>query len=103
MKFIRSFLGVFSRMTVGRQLFTAFTMTLVLTAAVGGVAITSMARVEAETVSLSAKWLSGVGQLADLRVALLEVRDSEVKLSRASDSGYVSDYLEKMDGASAIV
>jgi methyl-accepting chemotaxis protein len=94
---------VVSRMSVGRQLYTAFALTLVLTGAVGAVAITSMARVESQTVALSAKWLTGVGQLADLRVALLEVRDSEVKLSRASDAGYVSDYLEKMETAGAAV
>jgi methyl-accepting chemotaxis protein len=103
MKLIRFFSSIARRMTVGRQLFTAFAVTLVLTGAVGVVAISSMARVESQTVALSAKWLAGVGQLADLRIALLEVRDSEVKLSRATDAGYVSDYLEKMDAAAATV
>jgi methyl-accepting chemotaxis protein len=103
MKLIRFFSSIARRMTVGRQLFTAFAVTLVLTGAVGVVAISSMARVESQTAALSAKWLAGVGQLADLRIALLEVRDSEIKLSRATDAGYVSDYLEKMDAAAATV
>jgi methyl-accepting chemotaxis protein len=90
-------------MTVGRQLYSAFAATLIVSGAVSAVGITSMQSVERATRGLEAKWLTGVGILAQMRAALIEARDAEIKLAHATDAGYVSDYIDKTEAASSTV
>jgi methyl-accepting chemotaxis protein len=87
------------RMAVGHQLYAAFSLILVLTALVGVVALTGLARVDAQAAGLANKWLQGVGLLADIRVAMVDARDYEVKHSRTADSSYHSEYEEKIGAA----
>ena len=89
-----------ARVSVGRQLYAAFSLVLVLTAVVGGVALNGLARVDAQAAGLADKWLRGVGLLADMRNALVEAREFEIKHSRTADASYHSEYEEKI-GASA--
>ena len=84
------------RMAVGHQLFAAFTTVLVLTALVGGVALTGLARVEAQAGALAGKSLQGAGLLADIRSAMIEARDYEVKHSRTADTSYHAEYEAKL-------
>jgi len=90
-------------MTVGSQLYAAFAVTLIVSGSVSAVGITSMQRVERATSVLEAKWLTGVGILAQMRAALLEARDAEIKLAHGADAGYVSDYIEKTETSSNTV
>ena len=57
--------------TVGRQLDAAFAVTLIVSGAVSAVGVTSMRRFEQATTALEAKWLAGVGTLAQIKGALL--------------------------------
>ncbi|HWH80930.1 MAG TPA: methyl-accepting chemotaxis protein [Burkholderiaceae bacterium] len=95
--------GRLARMGVGRQLYAAFTLSLVLTAAVGALALDGLARVDAQSAALADKWLRGVGLLADIRNALVEVRDNEVKHGRTGDSSYHAEYEEKIGASSKLV
>jgi methyl-accepting chemotaxis protein len=85
-----------SRLTVGRQLFTAFTAILVLTTALGGTALLGLRSVDGEAVALSEKWLKGVGDLSELRAQMVASREYEVKHSRTDDSSYHAEYEDKM-------
>ncbi len=88
--------GVFERMTVRQQLYTAFFAVLVVTAIQGGVALNGLIRVEQQSEALANKWLQGVGHLSRLRAAATETRDLEIKHSRTSDKSYQSEYEEKI-------
>jgi methyl-accepting chemotaxis protein len=92
-------LGLLDRMPVGRQLMAAFSLLLLLFAAVGGVALFGMVQVDGQANQLSDKWLRGVGTLSQARAALVEARDYEIKHSRTGDRSYQSEYEEKMDAA----
>ena len=87
------------RMAVGHQLYAAFSLILVLTALVGGLALNGLTRVDAEAERLANKWLQGVGLLADIRVALVEAREYEIKHGRTADKSYHSEYEEKITAA----
>ena len=91
--------NAFGRMAVRRQLTAAFSIILLLTALVGGVAFNGLSRVNAQAEALATKWLQGVGFLAELRVGLVDAREYEIKHSRTADSSYHSEYEEKL-GAS---
>jgi methyl-accepting chemotaxis protein len=88
-----------ARLRVGQQLGAAFAVVLLLTLALGAVAVLALQRVEAGATDLSARWLAGVGELAAARTSLLELRDLEVKHSRTADKSYHSDYEEKIAAA----
>jgi methyl-accepting chemotaxis protein len=88
------------RLSVGQQLFGSFALVLLLCAALGGVALFSLERVDAQAKLLANKWLQGVGELAKTRAAALEVREFEVKHSRAEDRSYHAEYEEKINEAS---
>ena len=75
-----------ARVAIGRQLYAAFALVLVLTAVVGGVALNGLSRVDAQAASLADKWLRGVGLLAEIRNALVDVRELEIKHSRSADA-----------------
>ena len=88
-----------SRLTVGRQLFTAFAAILMLTTALGGTALLGLRSVDGEALALSEKWLKGVGDLSDARALMVATREYEVKHSRNSDESYFSEYEDKMSSA----
>ena len=84
------------RLAVGTQLVAGFGIVLVLTCALGGVAIMGLWKVNSQASTLEQRWLHGVGQLAKMRNALSESRGAEVKHSRTDDKSYHSEYEEKM-------
>ena len=88
---------------VGRQLYAAFSLVLLLTALVGGLALNGLSRVDAQAASLADKWLHGVGLLAEIRGALVDAREFEVKHSRTADTSYHSEYEEKIGTAAKAV
>jgi methyl-accepting chemotaxis protein len=90
------------RMRVAHQLRAAFTLIIVLTAMVGGVALFELSRVHAQAEALAGKWLVGAGQLSDVRAAFVEAREFEVKHSRSADRSYQSEYQEKIDHAAKL-
>jgi len=96
MKILSRLRDTFGRMAVRQQLTVAFSIILLLTATVGGVALNGLSRVDAQAEALASKWLRGVGFLAELRVALVDVREHEIKHSRTADSSYHSEYEEKI-------
>ena len=91
--------GWLDRMSVGRQLFAAFAVVLLLTTAVGGTGLIGLRSVDQETVALSEKWLKGVGDLSDARALVIETREFEVKHSRTDDKSYHAEYEDKMSAA----
>ena len=90
-------------MSVRGQLFAAFGLLIALTGVVGGVALAGLGSVDRQADALATRWLRGVGLLADVRSALVEARDHEVKLSRTADASYVAEYEEKMLAAAKSV
>ncbi|MCX7228415.1 MAG: MCP four helix bundle domain-containing protein [Burkholderiales bacterium] len=84
------------RLSVGRQLAIAFAAVLLLTAVVGAVSLDSLRRVQAQADALAAKWLQGVGHVAQARAAVLDMRDFEVRHSRSTDRSYHAEYEAKM-------
>ena len=92
-------LAALGRMSVGRQMYTAFAVVLVMMAALGGVALQALVQEDQRATELSAKWLHGVGLLAEARLAVLEARETEVKHSRTSDRSYHSEYEDKIAAA----
>ncbi len=95
--------GALGRMPVGRQLYGAFALLIVLTAVLGGVALVGLQRVEAQAAALAGKWLVGVGHLADTRALIVEARELEVKHSRTTDKSYHSEYEQKLGDAAKAV
>ena len=99
MKIFSRLRGALGHMAVRHQLTAAFSIILLLTALVGGVAFTGLSRVNAQADALATKWLQGVGLLAELRVGLVDAREYEIKHSRTADSSYHSEYEEKITAA----
>jgi methyl-accepting chemotaxis protein len=85
-----------SRVSVAGQLATAFTAVLLLTTGLGAFALWALAHENDRASELSSKWLAGVGHLADMRAALVEVREMEVKHSRSEDASYQREYEDKL-------
>jgi methyl-accepting chemotaxis protein len=88
--------GAVTRMSVGLQLGAAFGLLLLLAAAVGGTALLALARVDQRAAQLESKWLAGVGLSAELRGALVAMREMEVKHSRTEDKSYHTEYEDKI-------
>ena len=88
--------AAFDRLRVSQQLFSAFAILLGLTLVLGGVAQHSLSRVDGQAVELADKWLIGVGHLSELRVAIGESREFEVKHGKTEDRSYHSEYEDKM-------
>ena len=89
-----------SGLSVARQIVLAFGTVLALMALSGFLAVTALERVDAQAETITEKWLTGVGHLADARAALIEARDFEVKHSRSSDRSYQAEYEDKYAAAS---
>ena len=85
-----------ARLSVGRQLQLAFGTVLVLMAVLGGVAVWGLQQVDRQAEALAGKWLRGVGELAQMRIAQLEVRSFEIKHSRTDDESYHAEYSDKI-------
>jgi methyl-accepting chemotaxis protein len=99
MKYLSKFSAALARLGVGVQLGMAFGLVLVLAALVGGVALMALARVDTRAGELEDKWLTGVGLLAEVRNAVVEMRDMEVKHSRTDDKSYHAEYEDKITAA----
>ena len=99
MKLLPRIRGAFGGMPIRGQLFAAFALVLLLTAVVGGFSLFSLARVNGQADALASKWLRGVGLLAEIRGAMVEMREFEVKHSRTTDASYFSEYEEKIAAA----
>ncbi|MDP3820026.1 MAG: methyl-accepting chemotaxis protein, partial [Burkholderiales bacterium] len=99
MKIFPHLRDTFGRLTVRQQLTAAFSIILLLTATVGGVALNGLSRVDAQADALASKWLQGVGFLAELRAGLVDAREYEIKHSRTADTSYHSEYEEKIGTA----
>jgi len=95
--------GPLARLRVSQQLFGAFLILLLLTAAVGALGVVGLMRVDAQAGALADKWLRGVGHVAVTRSAVLDARNYEVKHSVAADSSYHAEYEDKMKEAAAVV
>jgi len=103
MKLLSRIAASCDRLRVGQQLVAGFSVVLLLTGVVGGVALYGLLRVDTEANALAKKWLQGFGHLASARAAVLEARDFEIKHSRTADHGYHADYEARMDGAAKVV
>jgi methyl-accepting chemotaxis protein len=102
MRYLSKAGAAISRLGIGWQLGGAFGAVLLLAAAVGCVALLALARVNTQAEVLDSKWMTGVGQLAELRNAVVEMRDMEVKHSRTDDKSYHAEYEEKMAAAAKL-
>lgn len=96
MRIVSTTLAAFGRLNIGYKLGGSFATVLLLTSAIGGLGLFSLARVEGHATTLADKWLIGVGHLAIARTAVLEAREYEVKHSRTDDPSYQSEYEEKL-------
>jgi methyl-accepting chemotaxis protein len=96
MQGIKTVAHSFDRLTTGTKMALAFVIVLSLTAALGGLALFSLSRVNQASDALATKWLPSVGQLSSARAAALEVREFEVKHTTAADSSYMAEYEDKM-------
>ncbi|MBC7941539.1 MAG: MCP four helix bundle domain-containing protein [Chitinophagaceae bacterium] len=81
---------------LGRKLYSAFGIMLILMACLGALAVVGLARVDAQAGLLASKWLQGVGHLAAMRSGLMDMRDHEIKHSRTDDRSYHTEYEEKI-------
>ena len=91
--------AAFDRLRVSQQLFSAFGILLGLTLVLGGVAQHSLSQVDGQATELADKWLIGVGHLSDLRTAIGESREYEIKHGKTEDRSYHGEYEEKMTEA----
>jgi len=85
-----------ANLSVSRQLQLAFGSLLLLLAVVGTVAMLALQRVDTQAETIASKWLRGVGELATMRLNLIEARNWEIKHSRTDDSSYHGEYEEKL-------
>jgi methyl-accepting chemotaxis protein len=99
----KTFLSRWSSLRIGTRLTIAFAVVLTLSGIQGVFASLALREVNQASDELALKWLPGVADMASTRAAMLEAREFEKKLSRASDAGYLSDYEEKMRAAQATV
>ena len=96
MKITQSVRAALDRMPVGRQLYAAFAILLVLTAVLGAMSLWGLQRMDLQARTLAEKWLFGVGNLAEARIVAMEVRDFEIKHSRTDDASYHAEYEDKI-------
>ena len=96
-------LSLLRRISVGRQLALAFAVVLCLTGALGTGSLLALREVQTHALELDDKWLEGVGQLADVRTALVEARELEIKHSRSTDGSYHAEYEEKLGATLSVI
>jgi methyl-accepting chemotaxis protein len=102
-KLIRSLSARLAGLSIGARLVTAFVLVLVLAGSLGASALLALKSVQGASDDLAWKWMPGVGHVATLRAALLEMRDLEVKHTRAPDTSYMAEYEDKIKEAQARV
>ena len=85
-----------SNMRIGRKLTLAFALVICLTFVLGTFAVFNLFKVNQVSNELALKWMPSVGKITNMRIAVLEFRDFEMKHTRAEDAGYMDDYEEKM-------
>ena len=95
--------GRLGRLPLGGKLISSFVLVLLLTATLGAVSFVALGRVNQASDELASKWLPGVGFLTSARAAILEVRELEVKHTRAPDPSYMGEYEEKIVAGLAVV
>jgi methyl-accepting chemotaxis protein len=100
-KFLARGFGALSRLGIATQLYASFGVMLALIAAVAVVGLLGLSRLNVQADTLDSKWLRGTGLLFDLRSALVEARDYEIKFSRTDDKSYHSEYGDKVSNAQA--
>ena len=83
-------------MRIGRKLSLAFALVICLTFVLGVFAVFNLFKVNQVSNELALKWMPSVGKITNMRIAVLEYRDFEMKHTRAEDAGYMDDYEEKM-------
>jgi len=88
---------------VGQRLYAGFCTILVVAAMIGAVALVGLSRVNTQAEALADKWLHGVRHLAEVRLALADVRQYEVKHSRTDDRSYHAEYEDKLGAAANTV
>ncbi len=89
--------------SIGLKLGFSFGLVLLLTLLLGAFSIFNLAQVNQVSSDLAVKWMPSIGHSTSMRTAMLDVRDLEVKHTRAADAGYMEEYEEKMKAASLIV
>ena len=91
-----SLAGDFANLKLRTKLLAAFFLVLILTALMGGFAMLQLAQVNQVSSDLALKWMPSIGHTTSMRSAILEIRDLEIRHSRAADIGYMDEYEEKM-------
>ncbi len=86
----------FAALGIGKRLGIAFAIVLVLAAIVGATSVTALTTVRNASHALSRTWMPLIATTAALRAAALEVRELEVKHSKALDASYMSEYEDKL-------
>ncbi|NZA26621.1 MCP four helix bundle domain-containing protein, partial [Luteimonas sp. SJ-92] len=89
----------FQNLSIARKLGVAFTLTTLMTVALGAFALVRMQVSQALLEDLEDNWVPAVYQLGELRAQLGELRTYELaQLARADDPEAVADYFKRMDG-----
>ena len=96
---VKSLLRTMARWSIATQLYAGFGAVLGLMALLGGLSLVALHRVDVQAESLADKWMRSVGHLSEMRLAMNEARDFEIKHSRATDRSYQSEYEEKIANA----
>jgi len=89
--------------SVKHQLSAAFSVLLLFIAGLGLVGVYGMTLIDRQASVLASKWLSGAGEMADIRAELIKSRDLEVKHSRTSDNSYHADYESRLAALSKAI
>ncbi len=96
MKPVQAVIRTMARWPVATQLYAGFGSVLCLMALMGGLSMWALHRVDRQAVNLAEKWMQSVGHLSEMRVAMNEARDFEVKHSRTPDRSYQAEYEDKI-------
>ncbi|MDH5822791.1 methyl-accepting chemotaxis protein, partial [Luteimonas sp. RD2P54] len=89
----------FQNLSLARKLGVAFTLTTLMTVALGAFALVRMQVSQTLLEDLETSWVPAVYQLGELRAQLGELRTYELaQLARADDPDAVADYFKRMDG-----
>lgn len=96
MKLLDFTFGRWDGMHIGTRLVTAFLLVLTLTALLAAVSLLSLSRVNQSSKEMADKWMPGADHASTARAAILELREFEVKHSRAADASSMAEYDDKM-------
>lgn len=96
MQALNSIKNRFSALGIGTRLGLAFGSVLVLAAIVGATAVIALSNVRDASNALSHTWMPLISTTATLRATALEVRELEVKHTKALDASYMAEYEDKL-------